>query len=536
MMNAAIQTMPQSQNPAALLAASGAQGSGGGAAPQGGSSGAASLFAVLFSQATAAVSAATDGKPAAAPADATDPQASADVTTDAPASADAPVNDPELALLVAALQLGTAIPPQSQQPVPQQEGGATPAGTVAPTGGSETAGTTGGIPAVLPQASADTGTTLPMTEVPAKEASASLPAGKDLGVPAGVESQVAIPTLPTAKTDPSVADVDPTPAKGDSTPVRVDSSPVNGGLPSAGGKHLAVAQATGGEPQAVLPTEKTAPAPPAAPLPEAAVPQPAPAITDAARSAARHGVASVTPANGSPLALSPGNQANEKTEGVQESRGIKPAGPRSVNPFADVEVSVKAKGDAAQTDDSGDDGGGDGTGREQLVHTQLTDTAKGTDQTSSPQPAAEAKQLPQHESILAQVRSGLAEHAGKKEGEISLRLSPADLGDLKINIRMDDQRLRVDVVASNPHVKDVLMQNLPALKEALSRQNLTMTAFDVSSGTGQGSQNAFQNGREPGQRQGYDPFPFMSAGSQTTAEIQPVQWRGRADALVDLRL
>ncbi|MBJ6751778.1 flagellar hook-length control protein FliK [Geomonas anaerohicana] len=89
-----------------------------------------------------------------------------------------------------------------------------------------------------------------------------------------------------------------------------------------------------------------------------------------------------------------------------------------------------------------------------------------------------------HESILSQVREGVVTHDGKGNGQMSIRLNPGELGELKIQLRMDNNRLNVEVQADNRMVKDLLMSNLDSLREALSGKNLTMDGFNVSTGGG----------------------------------------------------
>ncbi|WP_129124845.1 flagellar hook-length control protein FliK [Geomonas oryzae] len=100
----------------------------------------------------------------------------------------------------------------------------------------------------------------------------------------------------------------------------------------------------------------------------------------------------------------------------------------------------------------------------------------------------EAKQAqartPLHESILAQVKEGVVTHDGKGNGQMSIRLNPGELGELKIQVRMENNRLNVEVQADNRMVKDLLLGNLDSLKEALSGKNLTMDGFNVSTGGG----------------------------------------------------
>ena len=104
----------------------------------------------------------------------------------------------------------------------------------------------------------------------------------------------------------------------------------------------------------------------------------------------------------------------------------------------------------------------------------------------APQPEAVPVNLKSalHESILAQIKDGVVTHDDKGNGQMSIRLNPGELGELKIQVRMDDNRLHVEVQADNKTVKDLLMSNLDSLKESLSSKNLTMEGFDVSTGGG----------------------------------------------------
>lgn len=86
------------------------------------------------------------------------------------------------------------------------------------------------------------------------------------------------------------------------------------------------------------------------------------------------------------------------------------------------------------------------------------------------------------ESILNQVKDTLAQHNPKEAKQITMTLNPAELGELKINVTMEGQRLKVEVTAENATVRDVLLANVDSLKESLSKQNVTMERFNVSTG------------------------------------------------------
>ena len=111
-------------------------------------------------------------------------------------------------------------------------------------------------------------------------------------------------------------------------------------------------------------------------------------------------------------------------------------------------------------------------------------------------PANDAK-APSPGQIHHQVREKLesGDYAENK-GNITLKLHPEDLGELKINLRMEEHRLKIEIVTENPSVKEALMQNLDTLKETLSRQNIAMDRFNVSTDIRQGFQQGARDERQ----------------------------------------
>jgi len=112
---------------------------------------------------------------------------------------------------------------------------------------------------------------------------------------------------------------------------------------------------------------------------------------------------------------------------------------------------------------------------------------------ATPNDASRAALSP--EPVVQQVKERFVNHDTKPGSEqIVLRLSPEHLGELKVNLNLDGQRLKVEIVAENRMVRDSLMQHTDALKESLSRQNIKMESFEVTTG-GNGSAD---NGRGQG--------------------------------------
>lgn len=149
---------------------------------------------------------------------------------------------------------------------------------------------------------------------------------------------------------------------------------------------------------------------------------------------------------------------------------------------------------------------------------------------------AEKAPEPEHEHIMLQVKEKLAVHSFRGgNDQISFTLHPEELGELKIMMRMDDQRLRVEIIAQNQTVKEALMQNLEGLKETLSKQSITVDRFDVSTGGGTFNQ-AFHEGRHTGRERNFQPYPQFGGGLKEAEQKNIVTaWLPRENSLVDVR-
>lgn len=101
------------------------------------------------------------------------------------------------------------------------------------------------------------------------------------------------------------------------------------------------------------------------------------------------------------------------------------------------------------------------------------------------------QEVPEH--VMQQVKERLVQHEVKPGNQqITLTLSPDNLGELKMNLNLQGQKLSVEIVTENRAVRDAIVMHTDALKESLARQNITMESFDVTTG-GKGSGNQGQN-------------------------------------------
>jgi len=102
---------------------------------------------------------------------------------------------------------------------------------------------------------------------------------------------------------------------------------------------------------------------------------------------------------------------------------------------------------------------------------------------NTPTPATSDVRPNLSEHVARQVTEQLAGHEIKKgSDQIVIRLTPENLGELKLNLRMDGQRLNVEIVTENRAVKDMILQHSDSLKESLARQNISMESFNVTTG------------------------------------------------------
>lgn len=69
--------------------------------------------------------------------------------------------------------------------------------------------------------------------------------------------------------------------------------------------------------------------------------------------------------------------------------------------------------------------------------------------------------------------------AEQRGGDLKIRLSPPELGSLKLQVKMTDGTLSARIEAETPEARQVLVDNLPQLRERLSDQNIRVEKFDI---------------------------------------------------------
>ncbi len=64
-------------------------------------------------------------------------------------------------------------------------------------------------------------------------------------------------------------------------------------------------------------------------------------------------------------------------------------------------------------------------------------------------------------------------------GSVRLRLSPPELGSLRIEINVTKGEMTARVEAETPAARNLLLDNLPALRERLAQHDIKIQRFDV---------------------------------------------------------
>jgi len=69
--------------------------------------------------------------------------------------------------------------------------------------------------------------------------------------------------------------------------------------------------------------------------------------------------------------------------------------------------------------------------------------------------------------------------AHERGGDLKIRLSPPELGSLKLQVKLTDGVLSARLEAETPQARQVIAESLPQLRERLAEQNIRVERFDV---------------------------------------------------------
>lgn len=134
----------------------------------------------------------------------------------------------------------------------------------------------------------------------------------------------------------------------------------------------------------------------------------------------------------------------------------------------------------------------------------------GSTPTAANSPATAALTLPSGQvvaesQVFGQVLAGLRVGASRNSSSISLKLNPEELGEVKLEMVVEKDRVRAMIQAQSQQVQEVLERHLPRLREAFQQQGLKLeeVQVQVDSRQQENPRGFFQE-----QRQGSSPSRF----------------------------
>ena len=117
--------------------------------------------------------------------------------------------------------------------------------------------------------------------------------------------------------------------------------------------------------------------------------------------------------------------------------------------------------------------------------------------------------------IFDQVVTRISGSFNGESGRMVLRLQPAELGSLKLELIVEGDRIRANLHAQSHQVQEVLERNLPQLRNALAEQGLKIDQFQVNIDKNHDQQNQFENpaqqqqhndsAKQPSRRRNHEP-------------------------------
>jgi len=159
------------------------------------------------------------------------------------------------------------------------------------------------------------------------------------------------------------------------------------------------------------------------------------------------------------------------------------------------------------------------------------ESAQGLD----PKPQPGSNVLPQH--VIDQLGRQISRSLMRGDGIVQLRLKPAELGSVRIEMQMADNQMNISVAAENGTVKELLLSNVQELKEMLQGQGIRLDKLDVH--VGDDSNRAFSNlngegAREHSSQRGENGKQTYDGHDEARDALFEAGHPARQDAIVDL--
>lgn len=118
------------------------------------------------------------------------------------------------------------------------------------------------------------------------------------------------------------------------------------------------------------------------------------------------------------------------------------------------------------------------------LNAATTSTASSSAKTFDPALAARAAR---------QLETGILRNVGSDAKQLTLNLSPDELGKLSVTLTVKDKEVRAVISADNPDTAAMLQEQAAKIKQTLEDQGFKVTKLDVQTGLPQDNQSAWQS-------------------------------------------
>ncbi len=115
---------------------------------------------------------------------------------------------------------------------------------------------------------------------------------------------------------------------------------------------------------------------------------------------------------------------------------------------------------------------------------QSNGEAVSSSQTTDPAPASGVKlpsgiMVPENH-IVGQVVERFSMNQRLETGTVTLRLHPQELGELRMEIKVEQDNIKAHITTQNPQVQEILEKNIPRLRAVLEQQGMNLEQMEVS--------------------------------------------------------
>lgn len=135
---------------------------------------------------------------------------------------------------------------------------------------------------------------------------------------------------------------------------------------------------------------------------------------------------------------------------------------------------------------------------------------------------------------------GAMKAAQQRDGKIQVRLSPPELGSVKIELALQNGVMSAKLEAETPAARNLLLDSLPALRERLAQQDIRIEKFDVDvrqeGGNAGSGQTDDRTADQSGERQQHRPRSTSNHTPATPVVARAIAASGSAAAGLDVRV